>query len=76
MLREIIKTNSEKYILHIPKKYLNKKIEILVLPFENETKNEYQDISFQNAIKKTAGILKSRKIDPVKWQKDIRSEWE
>jgi hypothetical protein len=30
----------------------------------------------QNIIKKTAGILSKRNIDPIKWQKKIRSEWD
>ena len=76
MLREIIKSNSEEYILHIPKEYLNKRIEILVLPFENESKDSFIYTNKNKNIKKSAGILKKRKIDPIKWQKEIRSEWE
>ena len=71
MLRKIIQVRSEEYLLHIPKEYINKKIEILVLPFENELKS-----SSQNIIIKTAGIIKNRNIDPIKWQKEIRAEWE
>ena len=59
MLRKIIQARSEEYLLHIPKEYINKKIEILVLPFENESKNSNQDI-----IIKTAVIIKNRNIDP------------
>jgi hypothetical protein len=33
MLREIICPQIEEYMLHIPPEYLNKKVEILVLPF-------------------------------------------
>jgi hypothetical protein len=36
MLREIITVENENYNLKIPKEYLDKKIEILVLPFEQE----------------------------------------
>ena len=32
MLREIIKPTSEYYNLHIPKEYINKDIEVIVLP--------------------------------------------
>ena len=35
MLREIIKPTKEDYILHIPKEYINTRIEILVLPYPN-----------------------------------------
>jgi len=30
MIREIIQPKSEEYLLHIPKKYINQEIEILV----------------------------------------------
>ena len=33
MVREIIKPISEIYNLHIPKEYINKRVEILILPF-------------------------------------------
>ena len=33
MVREIIKPVSEVYNLHIPKEYINKRVEILILPF-------------------------------------------
>jgi len=34
MIREIIRPSSEYYSLHIPKEYIDKDIEILILPFE------------------------------------------
>lgn len=33
MLREIITPQSDEYTIHIPKEYINTKVEILVLPF-------------------------------------------
>lgn len=33
MLREIITPQSDEYMIHIPKEYINTKVEILVLPF-------------------------------------------
>jgi hypothetical protein len=74
MLREIIKPQVEDYLLHIPKEYLNTKVEILVLPFV-EKENESIDKNI-DSIKKTAGILSSKIIDPLKWQQEIRGEWE
>jgi hypothetical protein len=74
MLREIICPQIEEYMLHIPPEYLNKKVEILVLPFfEEETAQKVNNV--QGIINKTAGILKDKSIDPVKWQQEIRSEW-
>ena len=74
MVREIIKPVSEIYNLHIPKEYINKRVEILILPFsynENDKNIEQND----NVLKKTSGILKNTNIDPLKLQEEIRDEW-
>jgi hypothetical protein len=43
VVREIVKVEDEFYKVHIPKEYINKKVEILVLPFdENDTINKNQ----------------------------------
>ena len=39
MLREIVVPNSEHYDLHITKEYLNRSVEILVFPVEDENSN-------------------------------------
>jgi hypothetical protein len=75
MIREIIKPKSEEYLLHIPKGYINKKIEILIIPFKNVTDSLSGKSNYSDALKKTAGILKNKNIDPVVWQKNIRAEW-
>lgn len=74
MLREIIELKEQDYLLRIPKEYLNRRIEILVLPFDGEVNESNR--SNEEILKKTAGILKNRNIDPVKWQQNIRSEWD
>jgi len=76
MIRKIIQVTSDEYVLHIPMEYINKEIEILILPFENVSRTQYQDDFISDKIKKTAGILKKRNIDPLKWQNEIRSEWD
>ena len=43
MLREIIRPTSDSYNIHIPKEYINRDVEILVLPFngfENKIKSK------------------------------------
>ncbi len=45
MIREIIIPKNEEYLLHIPKEYINTRIEILILPFEAETKNKLNEKS-------------------------------
>jgi len=75
MLREIITPQSDEYMIHIPKEYINTKVEILVLPFAypeaKEEKKTKKDI-----FSKTAGILSSQDIDPIKWQDEMRGEWD
>lgn len=75
MLREIIIPKKRDYVIEIPAEFLNKKVEILVLPIDNESVTEPVSDSY-DIIKKTSGILKSRNIDPVEWQKSIRAEWD
>ena len=72
MVREIIKPISEIYNLHIPKEYINQQVEILILPFSYDEKNSIQE---NDIFTKTLGILKNDKIDPIKWQNEIRDEW-
>jgi hypothetical protein len=74
MVREIITAHQEKYIIHIPQEYIDKKIEILILPFDNQEQNIKPD-SKSDIFKKTAGILSTKNIDPIKWQNEIRNEW-
>ena len=75
MIREIIQPKSEEYLLHIPQKYINQEIEILVLPFDYTQKNKSDNNNFKQLSKKTAGLLSKRNIDPLKWQEEIRNEW-
>lgn len=42
MVRKIIKPTSENYNLHIPKEYLGKNVEILILPFDYDDKENYE----------------------------------
>ncbi|MGD9718596.1 MAG: hypothetical protein AB7U24_05085 [Sulfurimonadaceae bacterium] len=76
MLREIIKPTSELYSIHIPKEYLNRDVEILVLPFSYNEKHITENEHTEDIFAKTSGILKSRSIDPLQWQEDIRSDRE
>lgn len=74
MLREIITPKTQNYTVQIPLEYLNTQVEILVLPFVN--KEPVLTDNSMDIIKKTAGILATQKIDPLKWQREIRDEWE
>ena len=50
MLREIITPQSDEYMIHIPKEYINTKVEILVLPFaypKAEEEKKLKKIFFQ-----------------------------
>lgn len=72
MVREIIKPTSEFYNLHIPREYINREVEILVLPFDE--KRESEENKSDDIFAKTSGLLKSRHIDPLKWQQEIRDD--
>ncbi|SFQ03059.1 hypothetical protein [Hydrogenimonas thermophila] len=74
MVREIIRVKDEFYRVHIPKEYVNKKVEILVLPFDENDENDENSAS--RILKKTSGILKDKNIDPIKWQEEIRIDRE
>ncbi|MEA3354028.1 MAG: hypothetical protein U9Q33_09460 [Campylobacterota bacterium] len=76
MLRQIILPTEEHYDLHIPKEYLNHEVEILVLPFSYSKEAKEIQLEDKDIFKKTAGILKSKNVDPLKWQEDIRSDRE
>ena len=73
MLREIITPQTQDYTVKIPAEYLNTKVEILVLPFSED---EISSVETTDLIKKTAGILADQQIDPLKWQHEMRQEWD
>ncbi len=72
MIREIVEPQSEKYILDIPKEYINKKIEILVFPLDLDIDESSKKVIDFSRYKVNA----FKHIDPLKWQHEIRSEWE
>ncbi len=73
MIREIIRPQTQSYTINIPAEYLDREVEILVLPVGPEKKVLSHNASI---VKKTAGILSKNKIDPVSWQRKIRDEWD
>ena len=75
MVRQIIEPKTVEYIINIPNEYLNKKVEILVLPFFDDSVPTLNSAKAKNSILKTSGILRDRMVDPVKWQQELRSEW-
>ncbi len=75
MTREIVIPNSESYQITIPKEYINKKVEILVLPFETHLKNTDETMKY-DILLQTQGLLSANKIDPIEWQRCIRDEYE
>ncbi|MDQ7085776.1 MAG: hypothetical protein Q9M36_13085 [Sulfurovum sp.] len=74
MIREIITPQSGEYILQIPKEYIDREVEILILPF-SYPKSKKKKSSKKDIFSKTSGILVSENIDPIAWQDEIRSEW-
>ncbi|MDD5399895.1 MAG: hypothetical protein PHQ93_01730 [Sulfurimonas sp.] len=76
MVREIIKPTSEFYNLHIPKEYINHEVEILILPFSYDKELNSKRTQNDDTFSKTSGLLKSKNIDPLKWQEEIRNDRE
>ena len=74
MVREIITPRSSEYMVQIPQEYIDKKVEILVLPFSHSIDRDIKKNS--DIFQKTSGILVSQDIDPITWQNEIRGEWD
>ena len=73
MLREIIKPTSNTYTIHLPDEYLNREIEILILPFSRNDKKTEKNIPKRK--KSLAGSLKKyANPDLIEKEKDIA--WE
>ncbi len=68
MVREVVVPKSDRFTINIPKEYIDKRVEILITPIRDKKDTK------SSIIEKTSGILKKRCIDPVKWQKEIRSD--
>ncbi len=75
MIREITRVQSTNYTLVIPESYVNRDLEILVFPIDEQTDaSKINTINF-NTINETAGLLSNSIENPVEWQRKIRSEW-
>jgi hypothetical protein len=74
MIRSIIIPTSETYEIKLPKEYLNQKIEVLVFPIEESSKESQEHTT--EMLKKAFGILSRSGIDPLAFQKQIREEYE
>ena len=66
MIREIIKPTKENYTLKIPKEYINKKIEIILRPYEKR--------SLFGALKKYANPELIEKEKEIAWEKIIKEK--
>ncbi|HPB82920.1 MAG TPA: hypothetical protein PK200_12855 [Spirochaetota bacterium] len=75
MIREIIKPTKRDYTIQIPDEYLNRTVEILILPISDDQIKNSPAVD-DDLTRKTAGILKDASLDPVQWQRSIRDEWD
>jgi len=75
MIREIITPRNCEYTLQIPKEYIDREIEILILPFDYTKSKKNKKIK-KDIFSKTAGIFTSQNINPIEWQNSIRDEWD
>ena len=47
MLREIVRSTSQSYNIQIPKEYINKEVEILVLPFTDKKSEKIKEDDYE-----------------------------
>ena len=71
MIREIIRPSSSNYNIHIPEEYINKEIEILILPFYL---NEKSQVSKQNLKTLLASVFERLDDNDLKRQEDYGQE--
>jgi len=60
MLREIIKVKSSDYTIHIPEEYIDREVEISIVPVEYGDLRSHENN--HNALKKTANNVKSKHL--------------
>ncbi len=71
MITEAYIENNQMRVINFPKEFLKSKHwKINIEPIE-EIKDDFKNLS-----NKTSGILIGKNIDPIKWQEEIRNEWE
>ena len=66
-----LELNSDIYdkVIAFINKLPKNKVKLIPLPDNKELNDD-------NIFLETSGLLASKKIDPIKWQKEIRSEWD
>jgi len=73
MVRKIIKPQSEEYLLHIPKEYIDTEVEILVLPMSDESTTSVLTLSQKEVLEsRIKSFHEDRNIGRT-WN-DIKSE--
>jgi len=76
MLREIIKPSSEHYDLHIPKEYIGKDIEVIVLPLFDLDKKHGKSKSKIFNPNEFYGVMTTSRKSIDDYLLDTRKEWE
>ncbi len=58
MIREIIRPKSQEYTVRLPKEYLNREVEILILPFFRDSRAEPSEVDETKAFSShSAGLV-------------------
>ncbi len=76
MLAEAIMDHNEIKIIKFPKNQFKGNHWKLNIESIEEIKDVEETKDIKLLIKETAGILKDKNINPVKWQREIREEYE
>jgi len=70
MFREIITAQSDKHTVHIPKEYINTKVEILVLPFVDQEEEKVDTKSTSELLKRFREVINTKSKDSIKIDDD------
>ena len=71
MVREIIRPLSNNYNIHIPEEYINKEVEILILPFSHNEKDNPPEQDIKTLL---ASVSEGLEEDDLKRQEDFGRE--
>ncbi len=77
MIREIITPTEQELKLKLPPEYLNRKVEVLVFPVNDDPMPTQDADALRKVFEQVVGVLKGKlDKDPVAWQRQIRQEWD
>ena len=75
MIKDIIISNRDEYTIKLPKKYINKKLQIIITPLKEESIKSDSDISMLKGIFNKYFDLSKKQLEKEAWQKHIKEKY-